>query len=111
MSEPSTTPPTRGRRAWWSTSFLPMPASCTTGGPDERPADPELARQALQTSLDAWKNGVAPATLHQRQPPIRVDDEDFMIGSRLESYQVKDPVKELGNSLAYPVALKLRDRK
>jgi hypothetical protein len=84
---------------------------CANGSPDERPADPGLARQALQTSLDAWKDGKSPASLHEQQPPIRVDDEDYMIGSRLESFQVKDSVRQIGNSLAYPVALTLKDRR
>ncbi len=34
-----------------------------------------------------------------------------MIGFRLESYQVNNSVREVGNNLAYRVALTLRDRK
>jgi hypothetical protein len=91
--------------------LLVLALGCTSSGPDERPADPALAREALQTSLEAWKDGRPPASLHERQPPIRVDDEDYMIGFRLESYQVSDSVREVGNSLAYRVALNLKDRK
>jgi hypothetical protein len=84
---------------------------CTDSGPDERPADPTLARKALQTSLEAWRDGRSPASLHEQQPPIRVDDEDYMTGFRLESYQVNDSAREVGNSLAYRVALTLKDCK
>jgi hypothetical protein len=69
------------------------------------PADPEKAREALRTVLDAWKNGVPPSTLGEGSPPIRVIDYEWDAGRRLQDYKLEDQGDLVGNSLHVAVVL------
>jgi hypothetical protein len=74
------------------------------GAAAARPADPELARQALRDALDAWQRGTA----HDASA-VRVADEDWLAGSKLVSYRVSDRDQPLGAHLRCRVDLTLRD--
>jgi len=50
-------------------------------------ADPERARDALRTALDAWKNGESSDALQKRSPPIYVRDLDWSDGWKLKDYR------------------------
>jgi hypothetical protein len=83
-------------------------AGCAAAPPAED-YDPQLAREALVTALDAWRVGT-PADLAKRTPPIHFVDDDWRRGLKLESYELADtiraqPFKDL------PVVLRLRDAK
>ncbi|HEY0981775.1 hypothetical protein [Schlesneria sp.] len=51
--------------------------------------DPELARQTLETVLQAWKDGKT-GTLAKRNPPIRFVDDDLLAGNQLLGFELED---------------------
>jgi hypothetical protein len=70
--------------------------------------NPEQARAALVTALDAWKKGEARA-LARRKPPIRFVDDDFVAGLRLSDYEIEEPDAPIGLHKDVSVILSLRD--
>jgi len=84
-------------------------AGCGAARP--QPADPEVARPALRTALDAWKDGQTPQSLQARQPPIHVADREWAGGARLVSYEIAPKDELFGSDLRCQVRLTLRDRK
>jgi hypothetical protein len=67
------------------TAALAAPG-CGLGVPD--PADPEQARAALRSALDAWKEGAAPDSLKGQRPAIHVSDQDWSGGMQLLGYEI-----------------------
>lgn len=58
------------------------------GGEGSLPPDQlDRARNALQTALDAWKQGLKAHTLAAKS--IEISDSDWQAGLRLVSYEVK----------------------
>src|SRR5689334_20996555 len=58
---------------------------------DYRPppaADIDVARAALQKSLDSWRLRIAPAELRAAEPSIIVHDEDWSAEHRLLQYEL-----------------------
>ena len=66
------------------------------------PVEPEKARAALRTALDAWKAGRPIESLAGESPPIVAQDFDWMAGGRLVEYQV------LGDGTAEDANLRVR---
>lgn len=80
------------------------------GGPSlQTPADSGQARQALCTTLDAWKRGDSVESLRGASPAVQVNDPDWPAGYRLTDYQVADQEARHGTDLRYHVALTLKD--
>jgi len=75
---------------------------CTSRPP---PVDPALAREILSTTLDAWKQGEAPDSLQERDPPIFVADREWAMGKKLVSYKVNDKDQVFGAALRCSVQL------
>ena len=77
------------------------------------PLDVELAREALKTSLEAWKKGDSPDALKNRSPSIIAQDPDWVAGARLIAYTFNDDDKHVAENLFVPVelTLKLKNRK
>ena len=73
------------------------------------PADPEQARQALRSALDAWSRGEKSDSLRGGAPPIHVVDGDWDRGLRLAKYYLAPDDQESGPNLLCPVQLSLRD--
>jgi hypothetical protein len=65
-------------------------AGCSGSEPAEEAADSDRMLNVLTIALDAWKEGTA-ATLSQRDPPIRLVDDDWVAGRRLLAYRLEDP--------------------
>lgn len=85
-----------------------LAAGC--GGPSlQAPAEPGPARQALCTTLDAWKRGESVESLRGASPAVQVNDPDWPAGYRLTHYQVADTEARDGIDLRYRVALTLKD--
>jgi hypothetical protein len=80
-------------------------------GSTPKPADPDLAHEALRTVLDAWKSGETPADLGKRTPPIQVLDLDWQARLALVSYMAEPEGKLVGHDLNYPVVLELKNSK
>jgi hypothetical protein len=73
------------------------------------PADPEQARQALRSALDAWQRGEKSESLRGGAPPIHVIDGDWDRDLRLARYQLAPDDRASGPNLLCPVQLSLRD--
>lgn len=82
-------------------------ASCSVGPKTAAPVEPEKARAALRTTLDAWKAGKPIASLTEASPPIVAQDFDWLAGSKLEDYTVIDD-KESDANLRVRVQLSVR---
>lgn len=54
------------------------------------PVDPDGARAALKTTLDAWKAGKAPDTLQGSSPAIVAQDLEWASGAKLLDYEIVD---------------------
>jgi hypothetical protein len=79
--------------------------------PPPPPPDPDQARDALRTALDAWQHGSPPAALRDAAPAVHVNDPDWAAGCRLTSYQFTGAGDRAGVELCYRVKLTLRDPK
>ena len=79
-------------------------AGCS-GGPRAAPVAPDRAREALRTALDRWKQGDPPEALKGADPPIVVQDFDWMAGRRLVAYRVLGDGEDDDANLRIPVAL------
>lgn len=78
------------------------------GGPVAAPVEPDKARTALRTTLDAWKAGQKPDTLAQARPPIVAQDMDWLAGATLTDYQLLDDGKAEDANLRARVKLSLK---
>jgi hypothetical protein len=82
---------------------------CGSGTPPT--ADPDAARAAIRTALDAWKHGDAPDALSQAQPPIQVSDWRWRSGLKLVRYEIDEHDRVLGPDLRCSVRLWIDDAK
>ena len=62
----------------------------------------------MTIALDAWKSGKL-KQLAQRNPPLRLSDDDLLMGAKLVSYQV-NPDARFGPHQDVRVDLVFRDR-
>jgi hypothetical protein len=89
--------------------FLALFLAAGCGGPRlPAQADPDRAREALCSALDAWQRGEPPDTLGGAAAAVRVNDPDWSAGYRLTRYEIA-PGARTGLDLCYPVTLTLRD--
>lgn len=72
------------------------------------PVQPDKARDALKTTLDAWKNGDPIDSLKSASPPIVAQDMDWMGGAKLMAYEVAGDGDDDAANLRIPVKLTLR---
>ena len=92
-------------------AFALIGSGCGNGGTVAKEADPSVARETLKASLEAWKTGEAPKVLAQRTPSIRVADEDWLAGARLQDFRIDDPGRIIGTNLTCKVVLYLKDKR
>lgn len=72
--------------------------------------DPDQAKQALQTALDAWKDGKSNAELGSLQPPIVMNEADWTNGGRLLDYKMDAAGTVDGRQVRWVVQIKLQDK-
>jgi hypothetical protein len=84
-------------------------AGCPGGPRTAAPVEPDTARTALKTTLDAWKAGQDSASLAQASPPIIAQDLDWMTGAKLMNYELIDDGTPEDANLRVRVKLTLRD--
>lgn len=65
-------------------------AGCSVGPKLAAPVEPDKARVALRTALDAWKAGKPIGSLAEANPPIVAQDFDWLAGAKLDDYAVLD---------------------
>jgi hypothetical protein len=63
---------------------------CLTGCNDATPvaANPDRARVALETALEAWKKGDSHESLKTANPPIHVSDSEWHGGNTLVEFEL-----------------------
>lgn len=107
-------PPTLNRGRWtrccagWAAALLGVAALAGCGSSlPERP-DPEQAKQALRTALDAWQNGESIEDLTKRTPPIYFNDPKATDGVQLKSYEFEGSPEFSGQSVRIAVKATLQ---
>lgn len=83
-------------------------AGCGQRG-NPHPVNPVKARELLKTTMDAWKSGKKPEEMPLGEPPIVVQDFDWMQGKKLTNYVVTPQDAETGANLTCQVTLHLED--
>ena len=73
------------------------------------PVEPDKASAALQTALDAWKQGEAFGDLQKRNPPIYFNEPEWKAGKQLVSFTLGKP-ELMGRQARCSVKLSLRDK-
>ncbi len=94
-------------------SFLALAALVAAGCAETitaAPLDSSKARDALKTTLEAWKRGDEPSALKSASPAITAQDLDWLAGSKLVSYEVKGEGTGVGSNLRVPVQVTLTDK-
>jgi hypothetical protein len=76
------------RRVATDFAAILLVAGCSPGPQVAAKVDPEAARTALRTTLDAWKAGKPIEFLSAGSPSIVAQDFDWMQGKKLASYEV-----------------------
>jgi len=64
---------------------------CSAGCSDPLPpaANPERAREALQSALDAWQKGETVESLQAGLPAIHVNDPEWRSNTKLVKYEIQ----------------------
>jgi hypothetical protein len=70
--------------------------------------DPEQAKQALRTALDAWQQGESIEGLTKRTPPIYFNDPKTTDGVQLKSYEFEGSPAFSGQSVRITVKATLQ---
>lgn len=84
-------------------------AGCGRDHPAPQSAtDPSEARQTLVAALDSWKQGRKHAEMPTADPPIRVADEDWLAGAKLQDYALEGDGEVSGSSVLWRVKLTLK---
>lgn len=72
-----------------------------------QPADPTVARTALESALGAWRSQANIEALQQATPSITFVDPDCQSGQRLLDFQLQPGEQSLGSSIYWPVQLRI----
>lgn len=83
-----------------------VPLACSSPPPPA--TDPEQAREALRTVLDAWKQGEKPDAMPGRLPPIHASDSDWQAGWSLKSFEIAAGVEIIGRQCRFQAKLSLQ---
>lgn len=71
------------------------------------PLDSSKARDALKTTLEAWKSGADASSLKSNSPSIVAQDLDWLGGAKLVGYQIEGEGTPVDSNLRVPVKLTL----
>ena len=101
-----------GRSASAAFGTIVVFAFAGCGGPRQAaPVNPDKARAALKTTLDAWKSGQKPDDLRKGSPAITAQDMDWMQGFALIDYQLEGDGQAIDANLLCPVKIVVKDDK
>ena len=102
---------TNRRIATWFCCILAFVfnAGCGPNVKQAGPLNPNVAKDALKKTLDAWQNGKSIEELEKGSPSIVAQDVDWIKGAKLARYEIlADGSKDEAN-LRCPVKLILKD--
>jgi hypothetical protein len=88
-------------------AILATAAIVGCGGAEPTVADPQRAKAALQTALDAWRQGETESSLQQASPAIHVNDPEWRAGKQLVEYRI-EAEQPMGYSYRYDVVLTVK---
>ena len=95
------------RSALFLTLALCLLNGCGGGlGPD---ADSDTGGKALETALDAWKNGKSQDELAKASPSIIMNEDEWRVGKHLLEFKVEESAMA-GRQLRSRVRIKLQDK-
>lgn len=80
------------------------------GGGLAENVNPDQAGKALQTALDAWKDGKTPKDLEGFDPSIVMNESDWSTGNRLLEFKKADAGALDGRQVRWVVQIKLQDK-
>ena len=75
----------------------------------DKDADPDEGRKALQTALEAWKDGKLPEELERMTPPIIMNEDVWRSGAGLLDFKVEG-IAIAGRQVRAEVRIKLKDK-
>jgi hypothetical protein len=84
-----------------------LASGCKRASPAQA-VDPDQGREALRTTLTAWKNGQSAEALRQQSPAISVSDPKWQSGHRLIRYEIAENGEVVGFDLHCRVLLVLQ---
>lgn len=84
-------------------------AGCGDADENPYPVRASVARQTLEAALELWKSGQPISAAQQQNPPIVVQDLDWMAEAKLKSFSVIGEGTEVGANLSVAVTLELVD--
>ena len=70
-------------------------------------SDPNRARQLLEETLDAWKQGKSIDDLKSLSPPVYVGDERWQRGIKLTEFRILSDGEFFESSVKIPVSLRI----
>jgi hypothetical protein len=79
------------------------------GEPVAPKVDPDEARTALRTALEAWKSGQANSELESLRPPLLMNESDWTGGNRLLEYRMEEAGRVAGRQVRWVVWITLQD--
>lgn len=93
---------------WSLLGILCLAAAAGCGSNLPPAADPDQARTALKTALEAWQKGDKAETLLVQSPAIQCTDEDWNKGWSLKSYKLAAKDEPFGLQRRIVAQLSLR---
>lgn len=82
-------------------------AGCASSGPAQAVVDADKARETLRAVLESWKGGQPHDAPLKQDPPILVQDIDWIQGMKLADFAVAGDGETDHGVLVIPVTLKL----
>jgi len=95
-----------GRVAGWGLLLL-IVSGCDKSSPQSFRPEEDVAREALEAALNAWKSGQPkPAPIKDRDPPVHVVDKVWESKAKLKDYSIES-VAETDTTKTFTVKLQL----
>lgn len=74
--------------AWVLAPLLACAGGCGGASEADYMPEAEIARQALEAALDAWKTGKKPDPLMVGEREVRIEDSIWRKGAKLRAYEI-----------------------
>lgn len=68
--------------------FCSLLVGCSSKGYDKYIPSEDKARQALEATLNAWRDGKKPGAVEGAPVPVQAVDSQWQVGKKLRSYEI-----------------------